>query len=331
MADLPSEPPKTFLHISLCHLMKSKCYKINQSFKKEKQFGKFCISLLANAGNLKDVFDICESLFKILLSTTSSSCENEKNILNEKAQHIENFKADSSSHKSSGFSDHVAVGDNNRTKLLPATEETYLQQSKRSIYFEKCRSIMQSVKTSCLPNSTKNNDHVDTNNLLHSPSFAQYVLNNWCGLIPLWTSLHLGDQGRHGTSPVYKMWSDKYSNYDCITTPPRTQGIIEFHQKSVKHISMNSERERLDEVVKNLYITKKSQLRQLEIAKCKTKTDVSQKEKKAKESLPSKIVSEKWSKRKRKQSGPGYFQKIKITKMSPKQLEDWEKLHPMGW
>ena len=122
--------------------MKSICYKINQSFKKEKQFVKFCISLLANAGNLKDVFDICESLFKILLSTTFSLCENEKNILNEKAQHIENFKADSLSHKSSVFSDHVAVGDNNRTKLLPVTEETYLQQSKRSICFEKCRSIM---------------------------------------------------------------------------------------------------------------------------------------------------------------------------------------------
>ena len=91
VADLPSEPPKTFLHISLCHLMKSICYKINQSFKKEKQFVKFCISFLANAGNLKDVFDICERLFKILLSTTSSSCENEKNVLNEKAQHIEIF------------------------------------------------------------------------------------------------------------------------------------------------------------------------------------------------------------------------------------------------
>ena len=96
------------------------------------------------------------------------------------------------------------------------------------------------------------------------------------------------------------MWSDKYRlyNYDCITNPPRTQGIIEFHQKSVKHISMNSKRER-----------KKSKLRQLEIAKCKTKTDVSQKEKKAKESSPSKIVSEKWSKRKLNQSGPGYLKK----------------------
>ena len=126
VADLPSEPPKTFLRISLSHFMKSICYKINQSFKKEKQFVKFCISLLANAGNLKVVFDICESIFKIRLSTTSSSCENEKNIFNEKAQHIENFKVDSLSHKSSGFSDHFAVGDNNRTKLLPATEETYL-------------------------------------------------------------------------------------------------------------------------------------------------------------------------------------------------------------
>ena len=55
---------------------------------------------------------------------------------------------------------------------------------------------MRSVKTSCLPNSTKNNDHVDTNNVLYSPPFTQYFLNSWCGLIPFWTSLHLGDQGR---------------------------------------------------------------------------------------------------------------------------------------
>ena len=100
---------------------------------------------------------------------------------------------------------------------------------------------------------------------------------------PIWTGLHLGDQGRHGTSHVYQLWSDKYGNYDCVKGPPRTQGIVEFHQKSTKHIVvnsqgivdfhqkstkhivMNSNRERIDEVVQNLFAAKKSKFRQLEI------------------------------------------------------------------
>ena len=37
MLDFPSEPNKTFVHISLCHLMKAICYKTNHCFYKEKQ------------------------------------------------------------------------------------------------------------------------------------------------------------------------------------------------------------------------------------------------------------------------------------------------------
>ena len=95
MLDFPSEPNKTFLHISLCHLMKAIRYKIGHCFKKEKQFIKSCISLLAYAGNLKDVFDICKCLFEILLSKKSITCEMSKRLLNGKAENFERFKRDS--------------------------------------------------------------------------------------------------------------------------------------------------------------------------------------------------------------------------------------------
>ena len=50
--------------------MKAICYKIDKSFKVDKGFLKYYISLLANAGNLNDIFDIC--FYAILLSKKSS-------------------------------------------------------------------------------------------------------------------------------------------------------------------------------------------------------------------------------------------------------------------
>ena len=47
--------------------------------------------------------------------------------------------------------------------------------------------------------------------------------------------------------------------------------------------------------------------------------------------MPSRIASEKWSKRKRKQSGVGYFQKNKKVKVTPRDLEDWEKIPIIPW
>ena len=67
-SDLPSSQTKTFVHISLCHSMKSFSRKINKIFKIEKDFVKFSMSLLANSGNLTDIFSILEALFTILLS-----------------------------------------------------------------------------------------------------------------------------------------------------------------------------------------------------------------------------------------------------------------------
>ena len=67
--------------------------------------------------------------------------------------------------------------------------------------------------------------------------------------LPLWASLHLGNQGRHGSTEVYEQWTNKFWDAECVKNPPKTQGIIELHQKSAKHITMNSKRERPDNVV----------------------------------------------------------------------------------
>ena len=326
----PQKKNKTFVHISLCHLMKAICYKIDKSFKVDKSFLKYPISLLANAGNLDDIFDICTNLFTILLSQKSASCENAKNALDLKASNMENFKIKSLEpyFSSEDKPDQTCTSSKTNLSKFSETEEIYLQQSKRSIFYQKCKDIFENIKRSNAKTiSNTDVEGIDSVNPLYSPSFAKYLLDNWCGLLPLWTSLHLGDQGRHGDTIAYQCWSEKYGKKECVMDPPKTQGIIEFHQKSVKHISLNSKRERLDEVVQNLFICKKSKLRQYEISESRIK-----KTKKKLESLSSKIVFEKWSKRKCKQSkGPGFYQRDKVVKKVKEKLEDWEKLWVIPW
>ena len=80
-------------------------------------------------------------------------------------------------------------------------------------------------------------------------------------------------------------------------------------------------------------VAKKSKLRQLEISKLRKKSAPckGRKLQKIKDTLPSKIASEKWNKKKRKQSGEGIFQKNKVAKLSAKPLEEWEKLQVIPW
>ena len=196
--DIPSEYKKTFVHISLCHLMKAICYKINKCFHKDKQFIKFVISLLANAGNIKDILELCESLFHILLSKKNKSCEKAKKLLDMKAENIERLKKDSlTCNETADFKDDITVEEQTKPQKLPQTEEKYLHQSKRSLHYEKCKSIMTNVKIRKSINSLQDSSGGvnDDNNVFYSPSFAKYFLDNWCGLIPLWACLHLGDQG----------------------------------------------------------------------------------------------------------------------------------------
>ena len=79
-----------------------------------------------------------------------------------------------------------------------------------------------------------------------------------------------------------------------------------------------------------VFICKKSKLRQYELSEYRKKGI--KKTKKKSESLSSKFVSEKWSKRKRKQSeGPGFYQRDKVVKKVKEKSEDWENLRVIPW
>ena len=205
-----------------------------------------------------------------------------------------------------------------------------MQQSKRSIYYQKSKSLFKDISTSVdigdldKPEDATSVDKVYLDkpvspevNPLFSREFALYLLNNWCGLLPLWSDLHLGDQGRHGRSEIYRMWSDKFADRDCVQNPPRTQGIVEFHHKSLKHITMNSKRERIDSVVGNLLISKKSKSRQVEIVKTRQKRKTNSKTEKIKDNLPKKLVTEKWSKKKKNfHLVPVFFKVVKVLNLT---------------
>ena len=72
----------------------------------------------------------------------------------------------------------------------------------------------------------------------------------------------------------------------------RTQGIIEFHNKSVKHITLNSKRDRVDTVINNPFVARKSKRRQFEILLSR-KSAVTNDET-MKDTMPKKISVEKW-------------------------------------
>ena len=86
---LPNKTIKTFLHISLCRVMKAFAEKVNKCFKKERNFVKFVISLLANSFSLSDAFEICEHFFKLLICKFSADCKDCKSFLEEKMKEFQ--------------------------------------------------------------------------------------------------------------------------------------------------------------------------------------------------------------------------------------------------
>ena len=61
--------------------------------------------------------------------------------------------------------------------------------------------------------------------------------------------MHLRDLIKHGKEKPYLEWSKTSSEKAWAINPPRTQGIIEVHQKITKHITLASKKQRVDSVV----------------------------------------------------------------------------------
>ena len=215
---------QTFVHISLCHVMKAFARKVNKCFKEDRNFIKFSLSLLANAPSYSYILDFSKHLFKILLSKYSSDCKDSKVYLEKKMDsEIESWKKLESDNIDCSGLNNKMYGTNieNDGDELPVREVVYLQQSKRSIYFKDCESFFIKIQKGFKHEHARTDDL----NVFFSSTFAIYFLNNWCGFIPFWTSIHLGDQGRHGKSEPYKLWSEHFSDRACIKDPPRTQDL----------------------------------------------------------------------------------------------------------
>ena len=128
-SELPVDKVKTFVHISLCHVMKAFAKKANKCFKGDKNFIKFSLSLLANAFTYPDILDICKHFFTILLCKFSRDCKESREHLEERvASDIESskkLKGDTinNSDWTSGVSETVVADTDNE---LPAKEDVYL-------------------------------------------------------------------------------------------------------------------------------------------------------------------------------------------------------------
>ena len=190
-------------------------------------------------------------------------------------------------------------------------------------FFKECQTIFESENNCALK---LNQAFGKEANVLYSPQFAKYILNNWCGILPLLTGINLGDQGRHGESVAHSDWSKTFSQRACVKDPPKTQGIIEFHNKSVKHVTQSSKRDRIDKVIGNLFVVNKSKSRQYEIAL--SGKDLSLIQKKVKDTMPKKIPRENWRKSKAV-TRPGL--QNNFSPKASKTLEEWEKLSIIPW
>ena len=93
---------------------------------------------------------------------------------------------------------------------------------------------------------------------------------------------------------------------------------------------MNSKRDRIDRIISNLYISKKSKHRQYTISL--TRKRPAKDDKKVKETMPKKISIERWGKCKKPKlsRGPGFFQKT-LKKCCVQKPDDWQRLSMIAW
>ena len=84
----------------------------------------------------------------------------------------------------------------------------------------------------------------------------------------MWTKFHVGNQSRHGHSEPYTTWALSYQDFDAIVNPPTPQGIIELHNKSLKHVCLNDRIDRIDRIDQQLDVAKVLLHRQYWIIVC---------------------------------------------------------------
>ena len=237
--DLPVKPLKLFVHFCLSHIMHAFSRYLKKLFtEKKKKFVMYCCSVLTNSEKGETFRKTVHCLFVVLLAFHKNShfqqsfdelCAKIKYLGNR--DHSGDYPADDEDLKP--ITDDIKMVESFET----LSEERYHQQSKRSQYYKECHKGFQLVKEEIQSSSI-----TSEKNDLYCPQYAGYILNNWTGLASFWSNIHLGCQSKHSREQPYLEWSKTFGNCDCVTNPPRTQGIIELHQKITKHITLSTKK-----------------------------------------------------------------------------------------
>ena len=145
---------------------------INVLKKKEKKI-KYCTSVIVNTCGLSDIFVLIKHHFHNLLSSYSVLCDSEISYFEENIANIENYKEEClnevSGNQPETFDNFF---EDSEHPDLPTKEDTYLQQSKMSVYYQKSKSLFLGE----LENVTKQADNRQVNPLF-SREYAMYISN----------------------------------------------------------------------------------------------------------------------------------------------------------
>ena len=263
-SDLHIKPSKLFLHFCLSHMMHAFSRRLGKYFTgRKKRFIMYCCSVLANSKKWSIFRRNIYSIFILLLSCyktdqTRLHFERLTCKIKElgKAENSNNYLIDDGNLRSenSEFKANLLLDFESNHK------EKHYQQSKRSMYYQDCLEDFKNAKK----NSKTRNTELEKNDL-YCPQFGGYLLDNWTGLASLWSNMHLRDQIKHSKEKACLEWSKAFSEKACVIDPPRTQGIIEVHQKITKHITLASKKQRVGSVVADLKLKKISSHRSYEI------------------------------------------------------------------
>ena len=206
--------------------------------KKQAPFIMYRCSVIVNCEELNEFKAVVKHLFVVLLS------RHENNLLElNKEWFEEKFKQIGSQNLGKSRDSHIEGIDPPNGTFDPPLEDSYneenvLRSCKRGIFYQWTvvkRNEMAKQINSLNVNNKKENLHF-------SEDYLNYNLNNMICLAPLWCNMLLGNIGRHGKGEVYTNWSLKYSKKQCVTNITKTQGIIEKHNNSVKHIYLNKKK-----------------------------------------------------------------------------------------
>ncbi|XP_026041873.1 uncharacterized protein LOC113032941 [Astatotilapia calliptera] len=212
------------LHRCLSHVMKNAKDLCKKHIPENYRLGMHVFGLLACCDNLKDMDDVVHSAAIVFCSPCSG-----RNV----TKHYNNLKILMQKRGTLDLDEKTVIAEDYKTDVQNAPLKTHFQ------------AIVDNATLDC----------EGERNIFHAPKFIAGLVNHLLPHATLWSSMMLGDLGRHGTGPAYQRLSKLYddiqqSKNQNFTQDNRTQGIMEKSQWDLKKIRIQRRRlTRLDDFV----------------------------------------------------------------------------------